>query len=452
GAGDEFVELYNNSDGPFDIGGWKIRSSSSTGTVTTRVTIVANTIIPPRGHFLASSNSNYSGAVIGDQTYSAGIADNGGIAITDPTDAISDQVGMDSGSAYKEGSVLSPFSSSNTTDRSYERKPGGAIGSTQDTNDNSNDFQLITPGLPQNLASSPTPGPSPTATPTPSPTPTPTPTPTPSPTPTPTPTPTPSPMPTPTPSPSPSPSPSTSPSPSPSPSPVAKVVISQIYGGGGNSGATLKNDFIEVFNSGNQTVSLTGWSIQVATATGSTWSVTNLTAVSLAPGQYYLIQEAAGAGGTTNLPTPDATGTINISATASKVALVNSTTALAGSCPTGAGIQDFIGYGLTANCFEGTGPTPTPSNTTAVLRNGNGCTDNNQNSTDFTAGAPNPRNTGTAASQCPGTLAPEASFDFDLLWSEVRFSLQEVALTNSRFCFPALRDVACFQHPAPNPN
>src|SRR2546428_12079276 len=135
------------------------------------------------------------------------------------------------------------------------------------------------------------------------------------------------------------------------------VVISQIYGGGGNSGATFKNDFIELFNIGNQTVILTGWSVQVATATGTSWSVTNLTATSLAPGQYYLIQEAAGSGGTTNLPTPEATGTIAMSATAGKVALVNTTTAMTGSCPGGASIRDFVGYGSTANCFEGSGPT-----------------------------------------------------------------------------------------------
>ncbi len=40
------------------------------------------------------------------------------------------------------------------------------------------------------------------------------------------------------------------------------------------------------------------------------------------PGQYYLVQEAAGAGGTVNLPTPDAIGTIAMSGTAGKVALV----------------------------------------------------------------------------------------------------------------------------------
>src|SRR5262245_12716969 len=78
------------------------------------------------------------------------------------------------------------------------------------------------------------------------------------------------------------------------------ITISQIYGGGGNSGATFKNDFIELYNLGAATVDLTGWSVQYASAAGSTWSVTPLNGT-LAPGQYYLIQEAQGAGGTTNL-------------------------------------------------------------------------------------------------------------------------------------------------------
>ena len=30
----------------------------------------------------------------------------------------------------------------------------------------------------------------------------------------------------------------------------ANIVISQVYGGGGNSGATFKNDFIELYNLG----------------------------------------------------------------------------------------------------------------------------------------------------------------------------------------------------------
>ena len=113
------------------------------------------------------------------------------------------------------------------------------------------------------------------------------------------------------------------------------VVISQIYGGGGNSGATLKNDFIELLNAGATPVSLNGWSVQYASATGTSWQVTNLSNVTLQPGQYYLVQQAAGTGGTTALPTPDAIGTIAMSGTAGKVALVNSTTALSGAAAPG---------------------------------------------------------------------------------------------------------------------
>ena len=183
------------------------------------------------------------------------------------------------------------------------------------------------------------------------------------------------------------------------------IVISQVYGGGGNSGATLKNDFIELFNRGDTAVNLNGMSVQYASSSGTTWSKTNLTNVTLQPGQYYLVQEAQGAGGTTNLPTPDAIGTIAMSATAGKVALVNSQTTIGAiACPTAAanGVVDFVGFG-TANCSE-TSPTPAPSNTTADLRASNGCTDTDNNSTDFASGAPNPRNTVSAANICGASL------------------------------------------------
>ncbi|HXH34217.1 MAG TPA: lamin tail domain-containing protein [Plantibacter sp.] len=68
----------------------------------------------------------------------------------------------------------------------------------------------------------------------------------------------------------------------------AGVVISQVYGGGGNSGATLTNDYIELFNSGTTTVDLSTWSVQYASSAGFTWQRTNLTG-SLAPGRYYRV-------------------------------------------------------------------------------------------------------------------------------------------------------------------
>ncbi len=173
------------------------------------------------------------------------------------------------------------------------------------------------------------------------------------------------------------------------------IVISQIYGGGGNAGSTFKNDFIEIFNADGATVNLSGWSVQYASAAGTTWQVTALNG-SLAPGQYFLIQESQGAGGTTNLPAPNATGNIAMSATAGKVALVSSTVALSGGCPVGGAIVDFVGYGTGsggATCFEGTAAAPTLTNTTADFRRNNGLQDTDSNTADFVTGAPNPRNT-----------------------------------------------------------
>lgn len=191
------------------------------------------------------------------------------------------------------------------------------------------------------------------------------------------------------------------------------VVISQVYGGGGNSGATLKNDFIEVFNRGTTTVDIAGWSVQETIDTGSgTWSVTSLCTAGpcyLVPGKYFLVQEAAGAGGASNLPTPDATGTINVNGTAAKVALVSSTTALTGSCPSGANILDLVGYGNTASCFEGTGRAPAPSNTTADFRKSGGCVDTNDSAADFVTSAPNPRNSSSAANDCSTGFRPDIS-------------------------------------------
>lgn len=171
--------------------------------------------------------------------------------------------------------------------------------------------------------------------------------------------------------------------------------ISQVYGGGGNSGATYTNDFIEIFNSGTSPVSLAGYSVQYASSTGSTWQVTPLSGT-LDAGRYYLIQQAGGALGTTPLPTPDATGTIAMGGSAGKVALVSSTTALTGTCPTG--LVDFVGYG-TANCSEVL-PTPALSNATAALRKVNGCQDTDNNSADFSTGPAAPRNTASPASSC----------------------------------------------------
>jgi uncharacterized protein (TIGR03437 family) len=186
----------------------------------------------------------------------------------------------------------------------------------------------------------------------------------------------------------------------------ADVVISQIYGGGGNAGATVRSDFIELFNRGTAPVSITGWSVQYASAAGANWDRTILSGT-IAPGGYYLIELAQGNGGAVSLPAPDARGSVDLSATSGKVALVNNAAALAGAFPSGPQIIDFVGYG-SANAAEGA-PAPALSNMRAAIRGSGGCRDTNRNEADFTSAPPAPRNSQSALSPCAATQTPQVS-------------------------------------------
>ncbi len=196
------------------------------------------------------------------------------------------------------------------------------------------------------------------------------------------------------------------------------IVINEVYGGAGctTAGCSAYNrDFIELKNISANPVDVTGWSVQYASGTSAnpTWTVTALTGT-IAPGAIYLIGQATGAAGTgvLTLPNPNASGTIAMSATTGKVALVNNSTAItAGTiCPIpNATIIDFVGYGAQSAstlCFEGAGATPAPSTSNSVARNASG-TDTDNNSTDFTAGAPTPQGAAVASN------ASKNLFDFD---------------------------------------
>ncbi len=172
--------------------------------------------------------------------------------------------------------------------------------------------------------------------------------------------------------------------------PSTTVVISQVYGGGGNSGATFTNDFVELHNISTSSVSVTGWSIQYASATGTNWAPTTLSG-SIAPGGFYLISLASNGAVGASLPAAQASNTTNLSGTNGKVALANTNTALTGANPIGGPtVVDFVGYG-SANAFEGSAAAPVLSNTTSASRT-NGAADTDLNSADFTAGTPAPRN------------------------------------------------------------
>lgn len=199
---------------------------------------------------------------------------------------------------------------------------------------------------------------------------------------------------------------------------TADLVISQTYPGGGLTGATFTHDFIELFNQGTTTVNfaVTPYSVQFLSTSASTWAKTDLTSGTLAPGRYFLIQGTSGANGVA-LPTPDATGSLNLtSTTAGKVALVVGGTLLVNNCPgddlsapfnpVDGTIVDFVGYGGTAatanHCYEGSGPAPytLSNNTTADFRKLGGCQDTNDNTADFLVATPSPRNSSSPINDC----------------------------------------------------
>lgn len=186
------------------------------------------------------------------------------------------------------------------------------------------------------------------------------------------------------------------------------LVISQVYGGGGNAGATFKNDFIEIYNPTVGTINLTGYSVQYAAASNTSGYtlIANLSGF-LKPGFYYLIQAGPTGSNGADLPNPNVIGTTtNLSGTDGKVILVNSTTAVAANaagCPS-VTVIDFVGYG-SANCAEGTavsGLTSSNASTTSIKRNT--CADTDNNSADFSTSTPPTPRSAPANSLLPITF------------------------------------------------
>lgn len=203
------------------------------------------------------------------------------------------------------------------------------------------------------------------------------------------------------------------------------VVISQVYGGGGNANATFNRDFVELHNKSGALVNLSGWSIQYAAASPTTGVFTSQNTKALSgtipAGGYFLIGLAYGANVTfPDIPTPDldfplSTNTLALGAGAGKVALVNTTTPLATLTLPNSTVVDLVAYGSGASPFEGAGltpgPTPAPSAILSVQRKNNGALDTDNNSTDFEALAVAPRNSATPPSGGDSTPPALAATD-----------------------------------------
>jgi 5'-nucleotidase len=185
--------------------------------------------------------------------------------------------------------------------------------------------------------------------------------------------------------------------PAPSYAVSSGLVISEVFGGGGNAGAPLSSDYVELYNPTAGSIDLSGLSLQARAATGSSAGAALTLSGSVAAGGHYLVQtSAAGANGVA-IPTADASATWTLGATGGQVLLVNGTSAFSGTgdLAGASGLVDMVGWGTTgggsvATSFE-TARGATTANTTALLRSG---ADSDNNSTDFASGAPAPQNSG----------------------------------------------------------
>lgn len=202
---DEFVELYNPLESVVNLTGWRLVKKSASGASITNLVASMSGTISPRGYYLITYPTTYSGSVAPDAAYSpvpsSGLADSNTVILySDAGHTVVDIVGFGTITNVVDGYEASPFPSNPPKGGSIERILN------LDTDNNSADFQALTTSDPQNssfVEESPTPSPTEEATATPTPTESPTETPTQSPTPTPTETASPAPTPTETPTPTP---------------------------------------------------------------------------------------------------------------------------------------------------------------------------------------------------------------------------------------------------------
>ena len=224
------------------------------------------------------------------------------------------------------------------------------------------------------------------------------------------------------------------------------IVISQVYPGGGNGSATYTNDFVQLYNRGSESVDITGWALQYAAAGGTgDWSSRQPLGGTIDPGKYYLVAMGSNGGGVSALPPANVTSQINMGQSAGKVALTDNGDLLTGpsGCPTSTHVMDLVGYGTTADCWEGTGPAQVAAalTSTALFRQGNGFIDTNDNRADFVvAGPPAPVTT------TPIVTLPPAVFTTYPTSNGVdipRDATIEVTFTEAVTVDPAWFDIFC---------
>ena len=171
------------------------------------------------------------------------------------------------------------------------------------------------------------------------------------------------------------------------------LVISEVYGAGGNSGANFNADFVELYNPTNAAIALAGKGLQYRSAAGGSGGVAALSGSVPAHSTFLIRVAPTGANGAA-LPTPDlvTSTTLNMSGSAGQVLLLPNTSAFSGSgnVAGNAGVIDMVGFGTGVNTFEGAQTGTNLTATTSAQRSATG-TDTDHNANDFSEAVPTPK-------------------------------------------------------------
>jgi predicted extracellular nuclease len=171
------------------------------------------------------------------------------------------------------------------------------------------------------------------------------------------------------------------------------LVISEVYGAGGNSGALLNADYVELYNPTSADVSVAGDYIHYRSAAGSSGGTPFALTGSVPAHGHYLIQMGSPGANGTALPTPDAgPAGFSMAAGGGQVFLLSQSSAITttGDMKGVAGVVDMVGQ-TTATSFETMAAGAAASTTNSLNRSATGG-DSDNNSVDFSLAAPSPEN------------------------------------------------------------
>ncbi len=138
-AGDDFVKIYNPTPVALDIGGWKLRKKSSTGSdASLREFPVGSTIASDARFTWASDAAGFAQSIGADVSSTETLSASNSVALFDASGTQIDAVAWGTGTnQYVEGS---PYPQNPVANQVLRRKFAG--GMVVDTDNNSNDFTL----------------------------------------------------------------------------------------------------------------------------------------------------------------------------------------------------------------------------------------------------------------------------------------------------------------------